>query len=120
MGVGAARAVGAGLGRALTIFAALTCLGAAPWDGVGPSISTVRFGGDQNQTRIVIELNRSTHGELAASDGSGELRLQLDDLSVPQAMDGVGEGLVRTWRVQRSAGGEAGWSCGPSAARSTT
>lgn len=93
-----------GLGRTAIVCAALACLGAAPWDSVGPSIAKVRLGGDDNQTRIVLELNRSTHGELLDSGDPTHLRLKLERLDAPQGLTGAGEGLVRGWAVERRGG----------------
>ena len=99
MSGGRARSIGVGLGRLLAVGAALACLGAAPWDAGASSIAKVRFGGDQNQTRIVIELNRSTEGR--SLEGSSPLRLglELKGLDVPVDLGGEGQGLVRSWSI---------------------
>lgn len=102
MRAGVIGALGAMVGRTLVVCAALACLGAAPWDAIGPSVAKVRLGGDENQMRIVLELNKSTSGELLPSSDPQRLRLKLDRLDVPQAMAGVGGGLVRSWAVDRT------------------
>jgi N-acetylmuramoyl-L-alanine amidase len=93
-----------GLGRMLVACAALACLGAAPWDAIGPSISKVRLGGDDAQTRIVLELNRTTRGVLVDTNDPQRVVLRLEQLEVPQGLAGAGQGLVRRWTVERSGG----------------
>lgn len=101
MRAGVAGGLAAALTRTLIVCAALACLGAAPWDAIGPSIAKVRLGGDDSQTRIVVELNKTTRGEMLASGDPRRLRLKLDRLDVPQSLAGAGQGLVRGWTVER-------------------
>lgn len=96
---GLAKRIGDGFGRLLAVCSALACLGAAPWGASAASIVKVRFGGDQNQTRIVIELNRSTEGRRLAAAGPLRLGLELKGLDVPAALSGEGQGLVRSWSI---------------------
>jgi N-acetylmuramoyl-L-alanine amidase len=104
MGGGLARAIGLGVGRMLTVCAALACLGAAPWDASAASIGKVRFGGDQNQTRIVLELNRSTEGHRLAAESPLRLGLEFRGLDVPAPIGGEGQGLVRSWNIDADGG----------------
>jgi len=101
---GVASGLGVGLGRLIAVCAALACLGAAPWDAAAASIVKVRFGGDQSQTRIVIELNRSTEGQRLAEAAPLRMGLQLKDLDVPATMSGDGQGLVRSWSIDPDGG----------------
>ena len=96
---GSAKSLGVGLGRLLAVCAALACLGAAPWDAAAASIVKVRFGGDQSQTRIVIELSRSTEGQRLPQASPLRLGLELKGLDVPAEMGGEGQGLVRSWSI---------------------
>ena len=92
----------------LVVSAALACLGAAPWrpaDAGG--VLKVRFGGDQQQTRVVLELDRSAHGQLIIPGDSGRLTLALPGVDVSGLVDGDGQGLVRSWTLDRVAGGAA-------------
>lgn len=98
------KAIGQGLGRIAAACAVLACLGAAPWDAAAASIAKVRFGGDQNQTRVVIELNRSTEGRRLPSDSALRMGLELSDLDVPTDMAGEGQGLVRSWNIDANGG----------------
>ena len=105
MHVGLLRDWSHGLGRVLTLAAALTCLGAAPSHEASPGgVIKVRFGGDQNQTRVVVELDRSTRGKLLADGGDGQLVLALPGVDLSDDLKGGGQGLVRSWSVERIAG----------------
>jgi N-acetylmuramoyl-L-alanine amidase len=99
MAGGRLKAIGVGVGRALTACAVLACLGAAPWDAAAASIAKVRFGGDQNQTRMVIEMNRSTEGRRIDALGDQQLGLEFSGLDVPTDLSGEGQGLVRSWSI---------------------
>ncbi|HEX4095862.1 MAG TPA: N-acetylmuramoyl-L-alanine amidase [Caulobacteraceae bacterium] len=104
MNGGLAGRIGAGFGRLIAVCAALACLGAAPWTPSNASVVKVRFGGDQNQTRVVIELNRSTEGKRLDSTSALRLGLELEGLDVPQALAGDGQGLVRSWSIDSDGG----------------
>ena len=87
---------------------ALACLGAAPLEsGAGSGIEKVRFGGDQRETRIVIELDRAAHGRLLEDGGAGRMVLALDGLEALGPQSGAGQGLVRAWSLQHADGGAA-------------
>jgi len=62
----------------------------------------VRLGGDLSETRIVIDLRRSTHGQVDSLGGS-KIALTLSDVSAGD-LQGPGRGLVHAWRLERSAG----------------
>ena len=97
-----------GAGRLAVVAAALACLGAAPWRPLDDGgILKIRFGGDQQQTRIVVELSRSAHGQMLTPGDNGRLILALPGVDISGAPDGEGQGLVRSWSVDRIAGGAA-------------
>jgi N-acetylmuramoyl-L-alanine amidase len=65
----------------------------------------VRVGGDSHQTRMVIELDRPTRGQLlSGSTPTQRVNLALAKLDVPGDMGGDGAGLVKSWRVDEAAG----------------
>lgn len=68
-------------------------------------ILNVRLGGDQLQTRLVIDLDHSTAGKLVA-DGSanGRVVLLLGDVSAASGQQGAGQGLVKRWVIDQSGG----------------
>ncbi len=107
MGVGLFKGFRSGLTavQLAAAFAALACLGAAPWDLPDTTgVAKVRLGGDLNETRIVVELGRSARGKLMADGSNGRLVLALPGVGVAGDLSGEGRGLVRDWRVDRVAG----------------
>ena len=72
-------------------------------NGLASQLLTVRLGGDSLETRLVIDLDRSVSGKLEAADPSGRrvvLNLPgVDDIAVKQ---GGGQGLVKTWTINRT------------------
>lgn len=92
-----------GLRRVLTVAAVLVSLGAATPAGAS-GVVKVRFGGDQQQTRVVLELDHSTRGKLLSGETGDQMVLALPGIGVSDGLDGQGQGLVRTWSVDRVAG----------------
>jgi len=82
--------------------AVATAQGSAPAAGV----QKVRFGGDRLETRIVIDLDRAAAGRLVA-DGAQDQRIVigLPNVSVSGDLQGAGQGLVKRWVIDESAGG---------------
>jgi len=73
----------------------------------GAELQKVRLGGDSAQTRIVLDLDRAVSAKLVA-DGASDRRVVLMLPGVtPQggAMQGSGQGLVKTWVVDQASGG---------------
>src|SRR5215469_9930182 len=75
--------------------------------GVGTSAPSdvlgVRLGGDQDETRVVVDLKTPVSGALAA--GPGRIDLVLKGASAAAPIQGAGRGLVRDWSVDRASGG---------------
>lgn len=69
-------------------------------------VQKVRLGGDRLETRIVIDLDRSATGKVV-SDGASDRRVvvTLPGVSAKEALQGAGQGLVKSWTVDQSAGG---------------
>lgn len=91
----------AAVGAFLCLAAAAASQGATSDDGV----VNIRFGGDRNQTRVVIELDRAARGRLI-DDGSGGKPVILALPGVPVGADkqGRGLGLVAGWSLDSVAG----------------
>jgi N-acetylmuramoyl-L-alanine amidase len=66
----------------------------------------VRLGGDADQTRVVMELDQAASGSLI-SDGSanGRVILVLSGVTSQSALQGAGQGLVKSWVVDQTSGG---------------
>jgi N-acetylmuramoyl-L-alanine amidase len=66
----------------------------------------LRLGGDEAETRVVIDLDRAVSAKTDESDGAArEVVLALPGVGASQAMEGEGRGLVQAWRVENRPGG---------------
>jgi N-acetylmuramoyl-L-alanine amidase len=96
--------------RAVLIVGGLTTAGLAVATAQGPAapagVQKVRFGGDRNETRVVIDLDRAAAGKLI-SDGMSDQRLvlALPNVLVSGDLQGSGQGLVKRWVIDEAAGG---------------
>jgi N-acetylmuramoyl-L-alanine amidase len=65
----------------------------------------VRLGGNQGETRVVIELDRAAQVQLvsSASDDT-RLILAMPSLALTRELQGSGSGLVKAWTVDEAAG----------------
>lgn len=96
--------------RAVLIVGGLTTAGVAVATAQGPAapagVQKVRFGGDRNETRVVIDLDRAAAGKLI-SDGMDDQRLvmALPNVLVSGDLQGSGQGLVKRWVIDEAAGG---------------
>jgi N-acetylmuramoyl-L-alanine amidase len=71
-----------------------------------PDVVNVRLGGGASETRVVVDLHAAASGSLDDSDAAPtELTLILKGASTAGELKGVGQGLVRGWRVENGAGG---------------
>ena len=64
----------------------------------------VRLGGDAQQTRVVVELDRSAKAKLVEAPGTRTLTLSWPDVDVNADLQGEGRGLVSAWTVDESGG----------------
>jgi N-acetylmuramoyl-L-alanine amidase len=99
-----------GWARAAMIVGGLALAGVAVAMAQGPApaagVQKVRFGGDRNETRIVIDLDRAATGKLLA-DGASDRRvvIALPNVSTAGDLQGAGQGLVERWAIDEAAGG---------------
>ena len=73
---------------------------AAGKDGV----LSVRFGGDQTATRVVIELDKAAKGRVIAGDTAHMLTFALADVGAGVDLQGRGQGLVAAWKTEKTLG----------------
>jgi N-acetylmuramoyl-L-alanine amidase len=97
-------------GRFAAVAIAVASLGGVATTGAnaagGGGVLKVRLGGDQTETRIVIDLDRAASGKLANDAApSRQVVLNLPGVSVPGGLQGSGLGLVKAWTVERTATG---------------
>ena len=79
--------------------AALLVAGRGLASGSVGEILRVRFGGDAQRTRVVIDMDRTSRGEVIEGGSDGRLVLSLAGVSPPDRPTGEGRGLVRDFRV---------------------
>jgi N-acetylmuramoyl-L-alanine amidase len=64
----------------------------------------VRIGGDQTDTRVVVEMDRAARAKLVADGRADKVTLAWPDVNVNAAMTGAGKGLVSSWGVDKASG----------------
>ncbi|MDP2261111.1 MAG: N-acetylmuramoyl-L-alanine amidase [Caulobacter sp.] len=69
-----------------------------------PALLKVRLGGDQIETRVVVDLDRSVVGKLVSDGADGRVVVSLPRIDAPADLKGGGQGLVRRWHVERAGG----------------
>jgi hypothetical protein len=94
--------------KGIVVLAGLTLSGfgvAAVAQGApAPGLLKVRLGGDQIETRVVVDLDRSVVGKLVSDGADGRIVLSLPRIDAPSDLRGAGQGLVRRWHVERAGG----------------
>jgi N-acetylmuramoyl-L-alanine amidase len=65
----------------------------------------VRFGGDAQHTRVVVDLDRSSRGEVIQAGDDGRVVVSLSGVLPNRSLTGTGTGLVRGWRVAGAGAG---------------
>lgn len=83
----------------LVFVIALLAAGRGLASGSMGEILRVRFGGDAERTRVVIDLDRTARGQVIQSGDDGQVVLSLAGVSPPDRRSGTGQGLVRDFRV---------------------
>jgi N-acetylmuramoyl-L-alanine amidase len=90
-------------GAAIGLLTAIVALAgpAAARDGV----LSVRFGGDQNETRVVIELDKAAKGRVIDVGADPRaLTVALADVGAANDLQGHGQGLVSAWTTEKGLG----------------
>lgn len=67
--------------------------------GAMGEVLRVRFGGDAEHTRVVVDLDRTARGQVIQSGDQGQVVVSLAGVSPKRGLNGTGAGLVRGWRV---------------------
>ncbi|MBU1385034.1 MAG: N-acetylmuramoyl-L-alanine amidase, partial [Alphaproteobacteria bacterium] len=84
----------------LVVFAiALLAAGRGLASGSMGEILRVRFGGDAERTRVVVDLDRTARGQVIRAGDDGQVVLSLAGVSPPERRSGTGQGLVRGFRL---------------------
>ncbi|WP_426028236.1 N-acetylmuramoyl-L-alanine amidase family protein [Brevundimonas sp. TWP2-3-4b2] len=67
--------------------------------GAMGEVLRVRLGGDAEHTRVVVDLDRTSRGQVIQSGDEGQVVLSLAGVAPQRGLNGTGTGLVRGWRV---------------------
>lgn len=67
--------------------------------GAMGEVMRVRFGGDAERTRVVVDLDRTSRGEVIQSGDDGRVVVALSGVAPSRGLNGTGVGLVRGYRV---------------------
>lgn len=68
--------------------------------GAMGEVLRVRFGGDAEHTRVVLDLDRTSRGEVVQAGDDGRVVVSLAGVApASRGLTGAGTGLVRGWRV---------------------
>ncbi|MDQ8028784.1 MAG: N-acetylmuramoyl-L-alanine amidase [Brevundimonas sp.] len=72
--------------------------------GAAGEVIRVRFGGDAERTRVVVDLDRTSRGQVIQPGSDGRVVVALSGVAAPRGMSGNGLGLVRGYRVAGAGG----------------
>ncbi len=67
-------------------------------------LNSVRFGGNREATRLVVDLSSETSGRIV-SESAGRLIFDLSGLTLAEPLRGGGQGLVKAWSAAPRPGG---------------
>lgn len=84
---------------ALAFCAAVLSAGQGLASGAAGDVLGVRFGGDAQRTRVVVDLDKTTRGQVIADGAAGRVAVSLASLGVGRGLSGTGSGLVQSWRM---------------------
>ena len=103
-----ARIIGAWRSRPVRALGLVLCAAGFASARAAPAadgVLNVRFGGDQRETRVVIELNRPAKGRLILDgDTGGQVIIDLPGAPVASDLQGHGLGLVSGWTMSTAEG----------------
>ena len=83
----------------VVICAVLLTAGRGLASGAVGEVLRVRFGGDAQHTRVVLDMDRTSRGQVIQAGGDGRVVVSLSGVSPNRGLNGAGTGLVRGWRV---------------------
>lgn len=72
--------------------------------GAAGDVLQIRFGGDAERTRVVVDLETTARGEVVETGAAARVVVGLRGVQPGRSRSGQGSGLVRGWRVAGNAG----------------
>ena len=88
----------------VVICAVLMTAGRGLASGASGEVLAVRFGGDGERTRVVVDLERSARGSVIEDGAEGRVTLALAGVASGRGLNGGGSGLVSGYRVAGATG----------------
>ena len=95
----------------LTALAAVVMLAAVLTAGLNLAVGSdiqvhsIRFGGDAQRTRVVIDLDRETRGRVLQDGSTGKVSVALANIDPGRGLSGNGSGLVSAYQLESGSGG---------------
>jgi len=83
----------------VVICAVMLTAGRGLASGAAGEVLRVRLGGDAQHTRVVLDMDRTSRGQVIQAGGDGRVVVSLAGVSPNRGLTGTGTGLVRGWRV---------------------
>ncbi|TAJ58231.1 MAG: N-acetylmuramoyl-L-alanine amidase [Brevundimonas sp.] len=83
----------------IVICVVLLAAGRGLASGAVGEVLRVRFGGDAQHTRVVLDMDRNSRGQVIQTGDDGRVVLSLAGVAPHRGLTGAGTGLVRGWRV---------------------
>jgi N-acetylmuramoyl-L-alanine amidase len=83
----------------IVICVVLLAAGRGLASGAVGEVLRVRFGGDAQHTRVVLDMDRTSRGQVIQTGDDGRVVLSLAGVAPHRGLTGDGTGLVRGWRV---------------------
>jgi N-acetylmuramoyl-L-alanine amidase len=83
----------------LVFSAAVLAAGRGLASGAMGEVLRVRFGGDAERTRVVVDLDKTSRGQVIQSGADGRVVVSLSGVGPARGLSGTGLGLVRGYRV---------------------
>lgn len=89
----------------VVLLAAVMMAGFALAFGSDGQVMGIRFGGDAQSTRVVVDLMRETRGRVVEEGASGRVSVALAGVEPGRRLSGQGAGLVRGYEMENASGG---------------
>ncbi|MGZ9099906.1 MAG: N-acetylmuramoyl-L-alanine amidase family protein [Brevundimonas sp.] len=83
----------------VVVLVVLLAAGRGLASGAVGEVLRVRLGGDAQHTRVVLDLDRTSRGQVIQAGDDGRVVVALSGMSPGRGLTGAGTGLVSGWRV---------------------
>lgn len=91
-------------GVALATLGGLAAVAVSHAASPGVDVMGVRLGGDNTETRLVIDLTRGATGRVSQDGAGGRVVISLPGVGAKASLQGSGRGLVKAWMIDNAQG----------------